>query len=251
MNIKYLIVIIQYIGSILHNDFNFIYVNDSIYIKTKYYFNENVFKCDCDNNSDCSDPKVCPCAHKNYLSSHKTKCYIRKGNTEDDTIKILNPEGLNDEPIFKCHPDCKCNKYKCSNSCLNIPNLNPVYPLKHFIVQRYKKIYGGVNTNLNGNTGIMWGFKNHEIAAALFLCYGIHRRNNHKARSRSKTKTNDAVHSNYLFDLNKDIEVIKVDNTKDELWISVDGKFEIRSMSQKSALETIFLYVLMDINMEI
>ena len=219
--------------------FDFTYINDNIYTKTKHYFNENSFiKCNCDN--DCSDPEICPCARKNYLFSQKTKCYIRKGNTEDDTFKILNPDTLDDQPIFECHPDCKCNKYQCSNSCLNTPNLNLVNPIKHFIVQKYKKSYNGVNTDLKGNTGMMWGLMTMRLLPRYSFVIEYIGEIITRQEADRRGKKYDAIHFNYLFDLNKDIEVIKVNKLKDEVWISVDGKMEIRSLSQRSALETIF-----------
>ena len=86
--------------------------------------------CNCPPNSDCSDPRLCPCARFNADKSG-SKAGLYQQCSQSKRLKATNSPQIE---IFECAYDCKCNKNLCSLTLLG--GFSQKFPQFQFALMR-------------------------------------------------------------------------------------------------------------------
>ena len=210
--------------------FSFFFVNENVFNKTKPYFEKKPRPeqiCSC--LGGCNDPTICPCARFNFDNCGKTSCYVYDPKYEKK--RLLNPLIRKDMHIYECSSQCACNKGFCLNSCINEGNANKAN-ITDLVVERYEKIYKGNEPNLANFSAKMWGLKAKAFLPANTYVVEYCGEIITKKEGDRRGEKYDSVNCNYLFDLNKHVEIEKVDHSNGVITLNIDGICETRNTSK-------------------
>ena len=224
--------------------FNFVHINSNLNKLVEHYLDKpSSTCCKCIDPLGCKDITSCPCAKKNMQVNGVSHAYEVK-MVDGQPRKYLRNNIDSDFHIFECGKDCSCQKDLCNNSLLINPKFYEL-GLLDFVVKRYEK-----TSSKHKGSGApkvrMWGLMTRKVIRKGTFVIEYVGELITKAEGDRRGQTYDVEGQNYLFDLNKYID-IKDDKEKEKLGrflFEVDGHTEERNISLKKQISRDFPLVI-------